>query len=340
MPHDAEQRQGDQAEVDQRDGRPLKGSRHLTELQLTIQGMVNQQRQQITAPHSHAIGQGLGQIVRAEAQHQHGAQRHEGTGQRHPGMEGRTAVKQVQPAAEKIEGGEILYNLSICRNHAADAHKPYLCLKRESGSGMGEAPLPNFRQGDAVVLYERNEDADDVTNRLVFKGNIEQISDTEVRMRLRATQQNAGVLPAGSLYAMEHDYMDITLDVNNRERSLEIIRLYFGIRGIYDFLSFRFLPPLSSGEFLTLLLFSRLNRVLKDQRGRDVVLFLDEVDTLMHPENQKRYVYQVLSFLNERFDIDAHVIFATHSPILLSDFPSSNVICLRKSEDRTTVEEV
>ena len=29
----------------------------------------------------------------------------------------------------------------------------------------------------------------------------------------------------------EHEYMDITLDVNNRERSLEIIRLYFGIRG-------------------------------------------------------------------------------------------------------------
>lgn len=60
----------------------------------------------------------------------------------------------------------------------------------------------------------------------------------------------------------------------------------------------------------------------------------------MHPENQKRYVYQVLSFLNERFDIDAHVIFATHSPILLSDFPSSNVICLRKNEERTSVEEV
>lgn len=34
------------------------------------------------------------------------------------------------------------------------------------------------------------------------------------------------------------------------------------------------------------------------------------------------------------------MIFATHSPILLSDFPSSNVICLRKSEDGTTVEEV
>lgn len=43
---------------------------------------------------------------------------------------------------------------------------------------------------------------------MVFKGNIERISDDEVCIRLRATQQNAGVLPAASLYAIEHDYMD------------------------------------------------------------------------------------------------------------------------------------
>ena len=71
-----------------------------------------------------------------------------------------------------------------------------------------ERVLPNFRQGDAVVLYERNTDTDNVTNKMVFKGNIERISDNEVCIRLRATQQNAGVLPAASLYAIEHDYMD------------------------------------------------------------------------------------------------------------------------------------
>lgn len=43
---------------------------------------------------------------------------------------------------------------------------------------------------------------------MVFKGNIERISDDEICMRLRAAQQNAGVLPAGSRYAIEHDYMD------------------------------------------------------------------------------------------------------------------------------------
>lgn len=31
-----------------------------------------------------------------------------------------------------------------------------------------ERVLPNFRQGDAVVLYERNTDTDNVTNKMVF----------------------------------------------------------------------------------------------------------------------------------------------------------------------------
>ena len=45
----------------------------------------------------------------------------------------------------------------------------------------------SFRTGDVVVLYERNHDSDNVTNQMVFKGNIEQITDTELRIRLRAT---------------------------------------------------------------------------------------------------------------------------------------------------------
>lgn len=122
---------------------------------------------------------------------------------------------------EKIEAGEILYDLSIQENHAADAHKPYLVLQRDllsandkskepqSSSGFNEEQvLPNFRQGDAVVLYERKSDTDNVTNKMVFKGNIEHISENEVCVRLRAAQQNAGVLPIESKYAIEHDFMD------------------------------------------------------------------------------------------------------------------------------------
>lgn len=108
--------------------------------------------------------------------------------------------------AEKSENGEIIYDLTIRQNRAADIHKPYLLLERAPQSDADA--LPNFRQGDAIVLYERNGAEDNVTNKMVFKGNIEEISDCILRIRLRAAQRNAGVLPPESRYAMEHDYMD------------------------------------------------------------------------------------------------------------------------------------
>ncbi len=121
---------------------------------------------------------------------------------------------------EKREAGEILYDLEIKENHAADLHKAYIVLSRAGGTdrlktdsylneGTVES-LPNFRNGDAIVLYERNEETDGVTNKMIFKGNIEDISDTEIRIRLRATQQNTSVLPPNSFYAIEHDYMYTT----------------------------------------------------------------------------------------------------------------------------------
>jgi len=106
---------------------------------------------------------------------------------------------------EKNENGEILYDLVIRQNCAADIHKPYLLLER---THTDTNTLPNFRQGDAIVLYERNISEDNVTNKMVFKGNIETISDSDIRVRLRAAQQNVEVLPMNSRYAIEHDYMD------------------------------------------------------------------------------------------------------------------------------------
>ena len=136
--------------------------------------------------------------------------------------EGRTGAASLwlSTLAEKCEAGEIIYNLRIRENHAADEHKAYLLLVR-SDFEEKELPetvadndiqnvLPNFRQGDAIILYERNCGMDNVTNKMVFKGNIEHLTDHEIGIRLRATQQNPSVLPADSLYAIEHDTMDTT----------------------------------------------------------------------------------------------------------------------------------
>ena len=127
--------------------------------------------------------------------------------------EGRTGAASLwlSTLAEKCEAGEILYDLRIKENHAADEHKAGLTLAfpPEEKVGGERTFLPNFRQGDAIILYERNSDTDNVTNKMVFKGNIEYLTDHEVGIRLRATQQNPSVLPARSLYAIEHDTMEI-----------------------------------------------------------------------------------------------------------------------------------
>ena len=108
---------------------------------------------------------------------------------------------------EKREAGEILYDLRIIENKASQPHKATITLRIPE---YEEEFLPNFRNGDVVVLYERNEVTDKVTNKLVVKGNIERITATEVCIRLRASQRNLSIFPSDSLYAMEHDYMDTT----------------------------------------------------------------------------------------------------------------------------------
>ena len=145
--------------------------------------------------------------------------------------EGRTgaAALWLSTLAEKCEAGEILYDLHIKENHAADKHKAHILLsqkkrepsseetktspeKNEISSPEKNEPqaLPNFRQGDAIVLYERNGNEDNATNKMVFKGNIEFITEEEIGIRLRSTQRNSSVLPPDSLYAIEHDTMDTT----------------------------------------------------------------------------------------------------------------------------------
>ena len=105
---------------------------------------------------------------------------------------------------EKEEAGEIIYDLQLVDNQSASELKPFVVLKRESSSSI----QPNYRAGDAVVLYKRNKPTDNVTCQQIFKGNVEDIGSDRLVIRLRMSQRNPQVLPSDSLYAVERDYMD------------------------------------------------------------------------------------------------------------------------------------
>lgn len=119
---------------------------------------------------------------------------------------------------EKTESGEILIDLKIKQNSAEEEQ-----ARIELSIPIYEQDfLPNFRKGDIVILYERNQPSDNVTNKQVFKGAIENLTPTEVTIRLRNKQRNHSVLPIQSMFAIEHDFLDSSFN-----------SMY---RGLYSFL--------------------------------------------------------------------------------------------------------
>ncbi len=68
--------------------------------------------------------------------------------------------------------------------------------------------LPNFRQGDMVMLYERNHEGDKVTNKRFFRCAIEEISPERILLKLSYKQRDAGVFHGNSLYAVEPGFTD------------------------------------------------------------------------------------------------------------------------------------
>ena len=96
---------------------------------------------------------------------------------------------------------------------------------------------------------------------------------------------------------------------------------------------------LSAGEMSFLTLFSRLHahyewlnrEVGKQEWNPNQILFLDESETSLHPQLQR----QLVNYMIEFFEVfipraRVHIIFATHSPILLSDIPKGNCTFLDK----------
>ena len=118
------------------------------------------------------------------------------------------ASAYLSSAAEKLQEGEMFVDLRMLENHAAEAERPYLVFGIPHSEERRSSVQPNFRTGDTVVVYQRDGEADNATNRQVFKGNIDELTSGSIRVRLRSTQRNGAVLPGDRLYAIEHDTMD------------------------------------------------------------------------------------------------------------------------------------
>ncbi len=138
----------------------------------------------------------------------------------------------------------------------------------------------------------------------------------------------------------------IVLPLDNRivrRKLLELVELHEEASIISMFLRFSFPHAISSGEMAFLSMFGRLyerfskfDSVEGLRRGKtDALVFIDEAETTLHPCFQRDLVYNVIWFFETFFPrAKVHLLFATHSPILLSDIPKLNCEFLfRTSQD-------
>lgn len=137
----------------------------------------------------------------------------------------------------------------------------------------------------------------------------------------------------------------IVLPLDNpsvRRKLLELVKLHGEASVISKFLRFSFPHAISSGEMAFLSMFGRLyERFSKFDSGErqggttDALVFIDEAETTLHPCFQRDLVYNVIWFFETFFPHSkVHLLFATHSPILLSDIPKLNCEFLfRTSQD-------
>ncbi|MBR4652384.1 MAG: ATP-binding protein [Kiritimatiellae bacterium] len=150
----------------------------------------------------------------------------------------------------------------------------------------------------------------------------------------------------------------IVLDMKSQEqfkRLLELVDLHFKAETIVPILDFDTVPRMSAGERAFFDTWGRLyhhflesievrtspqdgaNLDPSDSQNwpgmKDAIIFFDEAETTMHPEWQRRIVQRTIWFF-EAFApwVHPHLIFATHSPILLSDVPAGNVVLLDKGK--------
>lgn len=115
---------------------------------------------------------------------------------------------------------------------------------------------------------------------------------------------------------------------------LPIAEMHLKLKTLTDFLVLEPNPRISSGEWSLLSMFARIFALKSRLLNHPTVLFLDEVETTLHPDMQRYLVSGMIDFC-ERFlpDNRVHLIFLTHSQQLLSDVPKGNAVLLKRNEN-------
>lgn len=131
--------------------------------------------------------------------------------------------------------------------------------------------------------------------------------------------------PYASFGTMEQNISNAQVDIN--------LGISSGERAIYTFIS-RLMGVLfrKQGEIHH----AAINEIIHDNRfdGNTIIVLLDEPDLQLHPAWQQKFIDLLLGLLYTYFPkVKFQILLTTHSPILLSDIPHTNVVFIDKNSD-------
>ena len=102
-------------------------------------------------------------------------------------------------------------------------------------------------------------------------------------------------------------------------------------------------PSLSSGQKAILFIFARINdaiqKINQENPNENILILLDEADLKLHLEWQRQFLYDLIEFLKSHSENKFYILYATHSPMILSDITNDRVVFLRKREDNLNFSE-
>ncbi|QNM18192.1 AAA family ATPase [Citrobacter freundii] len=176
-----------------------------------------------------------------------------------------------------------------------------LCLKGLNKNSISEKLLENYIYGFRSLSYL-------LENKIIFKkNNIESIVIEDERITVKTE-------------SAEEAYRGVKhLDAIPRVIKHNIS---YGWKGF------------SSGEYALIKFFCELEAaVLKLQKKtKSFIFIIDEVDLYLHPEWQREFIDELIEHLASlRINMKSQVILTTHSPIIISDFLSENIVALNKN---------
>ncbi len=131
----------------------------------------------------------------------------------------------------------------------------------------------------------------------------------------------------------------ISMDIKDIDEhfitNLEKLNKATTIFNCIDVFHFNWSPNLSTGEEAFLFQFANFYNVIKDNEEKNIMILIDEGETTMHPNWQKKYLNYYIEFFKNNFkdkDQKFHLILTSHSPFLISDLPKENIIFLKDGE--------